>query len=100
MGKRLIITGADFSSIALDKLRLSLGKTLLSVNETTTLVLSAPSVSSPTLSATTDGSYLSLEGTGPSYTIKGLASGEQIITCTLTYDEKSETKEITIKIIA
>ena len=101
MGKRLIIVGADFSNVALDKLRISIGNTILSKGTSTTLTLSAPSVTSPTLSATTTSEgVISIEGTGPNYTISALATGEQIITCTLSYDNKSETKEITIKVVA
>lgn len=100
MGKRLIIVGADFSNVALDKLRISIGNTILSKGSTTTLTLSASSVTSPTLNATTSGDIISLEGTGPNYTVNALAIGEQTITCTLSYEDKSETKEITIKVVA
>lgn len=102
MGKRLIIAGANFEDVALGKLRISIEKTILTKNESTTLTLSAPSITSPTLNASTSGSIITLtQGENNTYTIQASENvGEQVITCTLSYDNKSETKEITIKVIS
>ena len=102
IGKKLIIVGADYSDVSIGKLKVALTSSTLKSSETATLTLSAPSITSPTFSATTESSLITLNGSNP-YTITGGSEdGTAVIKCTLTYVEGSETKtenkNISIKI--
>ena len=102
IGKKLIIVGADYSDVSIGKLKVALTSSTLKSGEISTLTLSAPSITSPTFSATTESSLITLSGSNP-YTITGGSEdGTATIKCTLSYTEsgetKTENKNISIKI--